>query len=194
MKCHQCERPAIWRMGETNYPLCLECADKLQHIMNVQFLQSAAMSNMALDDMDAVVGAYGLPSARIPVRELALAMKGKTVLNNININNSTVGVLNTGDLARIDAVITLTKGTDAEVVGQHLTQLTEAVISSKELTAEQKQAILDLLHSLSEQVIRERKPSVMRALLTAIKEPLQGLAAIVGIVDGLGASIERLLG
>src|SRR5215510_10577 len=61
MRCHQCERPAIYCIEGKN--LCLECADKLQSIadrqqsiVDRQFLQNAAMLNLSLDEMDAVVG------------------------------------------------------------------------------------------------------------------------------------------
>jgi hypothetical protein len=67
--------------------------------MYMQFLQHAAMMNQAMDDMDEI---SGLPASggRIPVAALAGAMKKGSTYNNININNSTVGILNTGDLAR----------------------------------------------------------------------------------------------
>ena len=43
MKCHQCDRPAYWSFGDGAPPLCIHCADKLNHIQNTQFLKAAAM-------------------------------------------------------------------------------------------------------------------------------------------------------
>jgi hypothetical protein len=72
-------------------------------------------------------------------------MQGKTVLNNIRISNSSVGVMNTGELARIDAVITLTKDTDCENIGQLLGQLTQVIIDSKDADSNAKREMLESL-------------------------------------------------
>ena len=40
------------------------------------------------------------------------------VNNRISMSGSQVGVINTGDLAKIDAVVTITNGSDAEAFGQ----------------------------------------------------------------------------
>ena len=121
-------------------------------------------------------------------------MKGKTVLNNINIANSTVGLVNTGDLARIDAAITLTKSTDVELIGEQLRRLTQAILDSNGVEKAQRSEMLDLVQSLAEQIVRERKPSVVRALLKSIEDRAQGVAALVTIVDGLSKALSSLLG
>ena len=192
MRCHQCDRPAIWDTGEGKV-LCLDCAEKLQSIQHRQLLFLAAMTDQALDDMDAVVG---LPQSggRIPVREIALAMKGKSVLNNIHITNSSVGVLNTGDLARIDAVITLTKNTNVETIGTQLQKLTQSMVDSSDLEQAQKKELLDLVQALAEQVVGARKPSVIKSLLTSIEDRAKGMAAIFSVVQVLSAAVRGLFG
>lgn len=133
MKCCQCARPAFYLIGDDKIPLCLDCGHKLEQMQQMQFLRNAAMLNQAMDDMDNVVG-FGLSSrSRIPVAEMARAMQKGSTYNNINISNSQVGVLNTGDLARIDAVITLTKDSDAELAGQQLRLLTQAIVDTAEI-------------------------------------------------------------
>ncbi len=106
MRCYQCPKPAMYGVTEQNVPLCLDCWHKWQLTWHMQFLQNAAMMNQAMDDMDSISGIS--TGGRIPVTALANAMQKRHVYNNIRISNSTVGVLNTGDLAKIDAVITLT--------------------------------------------------------------------------------------
>jgi hypothetical protein len=167
--------------------------DRQQSIVDRQFIQNAAMMNMAMDDMDAAVG-FSAGGGRVPIREIALAMTGKTVLNNINITNSSVGVVNTGDLARIDAAITITKHTDVEAVGAHIQRLTQAIIDASQLDAANKREMLDLVQSLADQVIRERKSSVIKALLKSIEERAQGVAAILEIVQGLAAAVRGVFG
>jgi hypothetical protein len=197
MRCNQCPRPAIYQVSDQRIPLCLDCYHKFQTINHMQFLQNAAMMNQALDDMDEISG-IASGGGRIPVAEMAKAMQKKApVYNNIRIHNSTVGVLNTGDLARIDAVITLTKDTDVEAVGDKLRALTQAVIDSAELAAESRKEIVDLLQSLSEQVIgsqSQRKPSVIFALMKAIEERAKGVAAISQAATLLGEAIRQIFG
>jgi hypothetical protein len=106
VKCHQCDRPAFWSYGEDRPPLCLHCAEKLQHILNAQFLQNVAMLNQAQDDLDFIMP-VAPTKGRIPVEAMARAMQRGSVLNNITVTNSNVGVLSTGDLNRIDAYISM---------------------------------------------------------------------------------------
>ena len=192
MRCHQCDRPAIWDTGEGKV-LCLSCAKELQSMQHRQLLFCAAMANQALDDMDAVVG-MRLSGGRMPVKEIALAMTEKSVLNNIHITNSSVGVLNTGDLARIDAVITLTKSTDVETIGTQLKMLTQSIVDSPDLNQAQKKEMLDLVETLGEQVVGPRKPSVIKTLLQSIEDRAKGIAAIFSVAQSLTAAIRGLFG
>jgi hypothetical protein len=184
MRCQQCERPAIYRMGDNGPWLCLHCADTMQSIWDRQFMQNAAMLNLAQDEMDAVLG---IPSGggRVPITPLARALQGQRKLNNIHITNSTVGLLNTGDLARIDAAITATMGSDAELIGAQITALTQAIIDTHDLAQTQKEELLDLVESLAEQIVGQRKPTVIRTLLKSIEDRAQGVAALLAIVQTL---------
>jgi hypothetical protein len=136
------------------------------------FLQNAAMMNQAMDDMDEISG-ISLGGGRIPVAALAGAMKSGSVYNNIRISNSTVGVFSTGDLARIDAVITLTKDTDVEAIGETLKNLTQTIIDTRDIDHNAKRELVELIQSLAEQVVGSqgaRKPSVIMTLVRGIEE------------------------
>lgn len=115
-------------------------------------------------------------------------------MNNITISNSNVGVLNTGDLAKIDAAITILKGTDADAIGVLIRDLSQAIIVATEMQSMQKKELLDLLQAVSDQVIRERKPSVLKSLLKSLEECAQGAASIIQIIEALKASVDSLLG
>jgi len=182
-------------MGENGPPLCLACADKMQSILDRQFIQNAAMMNMAADEMDAATG-FMLPSGRIPVGEIAKAIKGRAVLNNITINNSNVGMLNAGDfsLAKIDAVITIAKGTDVEAVGNQLQSLTQAILDTAKINADQKKELLDLVQALGEQVVGPGKRSVIKSIMKGIEDRAQGLAAVFEIAKTLSAIINKYFG
>ena len=196
MKCYQCPKPAMYRVGDEEIPLCLDCWHKWQHGNYMQFLENAAMMNQAADEMDAIAG-FSTGGGRIPVAALAGAMQKGSVYNNIRISNSSVGVLNTGNLARIDAVITLTKDTDVEAIGETLRNLTQTIIDAGEIEQKAKKELVDLIQSLGEQVVGstgERKPSVIMTLLRGIEERAKGTAAISAVVHQLVEVVTRIFG
>jgi hypothetical protein len=203
MKCQQCERPAIFHYRQAkgdDLSLCLDCSHKLQSVLDSQqsirdrqWLQNAAMMNHALDEMDAIIP-VGPRMGRLPVPEIANAMSKGSVYNNINVSNSSVGILNTGDLAKIDAAITLTSGSDMEAVGHQLKALAQAILDTQELDAAHKDELIELLQSLSHEIVGQRKQSVMKALLTSIEERAKGANAVLQLCMGLAALIARMFG
>ncbi|HEX8166547.1 MAG TPA: hypothetical protein VF601_12260 [Beijerinckiaceae bacterium] len=193
MKCQQCTRPAFAQVGEGSIPLCLDCYHKLAEATHWQFLQNAAMMNQAMDHMDMVVG-IGPTGGRIPVAEMAMGMQKRGTFNNITIANSQVGVVSTGDLAKIDAAITLTRGSDAELVGQQIKLLTQAILDTRDMAASTRQELLDLVQSLAEQIVAQRKPSVVKALLGSISEKAGGFASLAKIAADLASVVGKLFG
>tara|TARA_R110000765_G_C18788998_1_gene592318 strand:- start:19 stop:627 length:609 start_codon:yes stop_codon:yes gene_type:complete len=197
MKCDQCDRPVLYQHS-SGAKLCLECFHKAQEIERWQsdayFRQSLinmAMLNKAEDDMHAIVG-FSLPSHRIPVEQIALAGFNNSKMTNIHISGSQIGVLNTGDLAKIDAVVTLTQGTDVEELGRAIQQLTEATITSSEITDEQKREIGELLAGLSDQVAGKRSKPMAMQILKGIEDRASGINGIVDLVRNVGVLITAL--
>ena len=179
--------------------MCIDCEQKRLWIQSIGFLQNAALLNQSLDDMDSVFGIFGIQSSggRVPVAALANAMKGRSTLNNITVANSTIGAINTGDLARIDAVITLAKGTDAEDVGKLVQQLTQAVLDTNQLVPTAKKELLDLIQSLSEQAIDSQgqsKSSAVKALLESVEKNVTSVSALAAIVAKLSVALGKLFG
>ncbi|MDB5616035.1 hypothetical protein [Tardiphaga sp.] len=199
MKCHQCPTPAFYRIEHfgQDVPICLDCYTKLRSLNHVEFLMNAAMLNQAQDDMDAMMP-FGSSGGRIPIGEIARAMKKPShVYNNIKVSNSQVGVLNTGDLAKIDAVITISTGSDIGPIGDQLKALTQAVVDCGEMNDVVKRDMIDLINVLATQIVSaksERKPSVITSLYKTIEDRAKGFAAISTVANALGAEIGRLFG
>lgn len=191
MKCHQCEQPAFWATGEKGIPLCLNCSEKLQSIVDRQFVQNAAMMNLASEEMDAATG-YICPSPRIPLTDVINSLRKTPVLNNISVTKSNIGMLNAGDfsLSKIDAAITMSKGTDVDPIGREIRRLTQAIVDSTELENQQRKQILELVQSLGEQIVGQRKQSVALALLKAIEDRAQGAAAVLDLTKALSSAIS----
>ncbi len=134
--------------------------------------------------MDAILG-MPRTKPRIPVEQIAHAIARSPTLNNFVINNSQVGVLNTGSINRIDAAITLSKGSDVEPIMEQIRSLVEAVIASDEIDASDKNEIIDLTDATAEEIVgRRRLPSII-AQVKAIREKVGGALALSDAVDKL---------
>lgn len=111
--------------------------------------------------------------------------KGKKI--EINLQNSSIGVLNTGEMKDIESisvsVTTLSSKGYAEVASA-LKALTESVVQSAELTSEARTDLLDNLEELSRQAAlpeNERsKPAVIKSILFGIST---GLASAGGLAE-----------
>jgi hypothetical protein len=190
MRCHQCPRPAFYEVGDEKIPLCLDCWSKFEEANFRKFLMNAAMMNQTMDHMDEITG-LGRTGGRIPVAAIAGAFRRSAVYNNIKVTNSQVGMINTGDLAKIDAAITMTAGSDADAIGRQVRELTQAVVDARDIAQEQKKELVELIQALSEQVVSARKKPVMASLLRSIEERAKGANAIIQLVMSLKETIEQ---
>jgi hypothetical protein len=185
MRCSQCQNNAFYRIGNDaggETALCLQCLSIWEGIQFREWLKNAAMLNNASDSMDSILGGLGPPSPRIPVEATARAASMSRTYNNITISNSSVGVVNTGNLARIDAAITMSKGTEAEEFGARLKDLTQAVLADTETSKEVKQQLIEVAQAISDQAIGNKRPSAV--VVTTLFERLKQLAGDVSIVAG----------
>ena len=173
---------------EGDLRLCLKCHTLLQDNNYRTFLMNATMLNQSMDHMDMVTGIH-LGGKRISVNALAKAMSKPMTSNHINISNSSVGVLNTGDLAKINAVITITEGSDVEELGHEIRNFAQAVVDSQELPKETKQEVGELLGTLSEQIAGKRSKSVIGAVLKGIEERVKS----ANTLWAFGEKISKLL-
>jgi hypothetical protein len=151
------------------------------------------MMNQAMDHMDEITG-FGQTGGRIPVAALARVMSKNSTNNNINISNSMVGVVNTGDLARIDAVITLTKDSDAEAIGTAIKALAQAIIDSNEVDRASKQEMIDLVQAIGEQIVGQRKKPILLSLFKSLEERAKGYVAISAATQSLILITTKILG
>jgi hypothetical protein len=198
MKCNQCDRPGFYSYSE-GVELCLPCHGQVEDLRLRraesdfrQQLINMAMINEAQDQMDAAVG-FSVSPARIPVAAIAAAAATRnTRMTNINITGAQVGVLNTGDLAKIDAAVTLTKGSDAEELGAAIKSLTEAVVQAPDMRDEVKREVGELLAALTDQVAGKRSKPVATQVLKGIEERAKGVNAVWDLalkVSGLAAAL-----
>ncbi len=190
-KCHQCPNPAFYSVGRNEAEmknLCLSCWSILKQMNFMDFLQNASMYNNALDQMDTLVP-IGVGRGRIPVAEIARAMSRSATYNNISIQNSNIGVVNTGNLARIDAAITISQSQGAEIAefGARLKDLTETIVGNSEISEEIKRDLIDIVQTISDQAIASKTPS--KVVVDTLFDRLKSMATDVTVV---AAAAEKL--
>jgi hypothetical protein len=130
MKCCQCNRPAIFLIGDENIPLCLEC--------NLKFVQMTTMQNEMLerqinyysDLMDCTVG-FGPSGPKFPERKTVNL--GGVALHNIKVDNSTIGFINTGNIETVDVALSALTNSGNNDIAIALNQLTTEVVKTSEL-------------------------------------------------------------
>lgn len=108
-----------------------------------------------------------------------------TMGNRITIANSTIGLLNTGTIEKVKAITTNLNSLDQNgysEVAQALHNLSEAVVSSAEVTDEQREELVDQLQELS---LQAALPDSQRTSRGVIKALLGGLATGLGAAGSL---------
>jgi hypothetical protein len=99
--CGQCGKPAVGHVGDVS--LCVDCYYRLAVAQTLQLRNAAIGSNAAAQQVDFVSGLRNF-TPRMQVPDLPPA---PFTLNNIRVDRSTVGAINTGEVARIDVSITI---------------------------------------------------------------------------------------
>lgn len=143
MKCCQCDTPAMYQIGENNVPLCLDCYFKLTQIRQQEFENSERMINYLNDELSSIVG-FPPDGHRFPPRPRPVVIAG-TKLNNISVNNSVVGTINTGSIGTVDQSITALVQNGEQGLAEAVKGLSEAILQSGDLTRNQKNELVEIL-------------------------------------------------
>jgi len=172
MKCHQCGKPAMFSVGKEEVPLCLDCNLKFTQIAQMHIEANERMLNYLSDQADCIIG-LPVSGPRFPQRK-AIHIGGVN-LNNIKIDNSTIGVLNTGNIESVDVSVTSLQQNGNNQLANAIKEITNAVVASNELQAETKNQLIEMLSIISSEATapaeRQRK-SVVKVLIDRFKDIL----------------------
>ena len=163
--------------------LCIDCQLKMEQIRARQNEERERMINFLSDNAAAIAG---LPPMGPRFPERTTIQAEGTVLNNIHISDSQIGVVNTGTVQTIDAAVTTIRNDGDAGLSQALTELTEAVIGDESLSDETRQEALDLIGTVSTEASlpqEKRRKAVIRPLVKEIGQILQGSAAAAVIYE-----------
>lgn len=187
MKCSQCGKPAVVRLGGKGHPLCVDCNLKFEQAQSLEFDRLARQYNLAVGQIEATVGFPGTLPRFAPPPQRVYHL-GDTTLNNIRIDRSAIGILNTGTIGAVDGAITVLRQHGEEDAARAITLLTEAVMQENALKAEQKNEVLEMLSLISAEAT---SPKEQRRSL-AIKKVLLEVSTLLGGVSGLAQLWERV--
>jgi len=124
-------------------------------------------------------------------------VSGNIALNNINVNQSTIGALNTGTISNLDVAITLMKGQGENDLAEAVRELTDAVIESNEINDSTKNEINEQLEFLVAQAMAEAKNRSMgtvKSVLAGIKDSVSTVSGLLAIWNNLEPLIKVALG
>jgi hypothetical protein len=137
--------------------------------------------NFLLDQADAVTGLSGVfPRMAIP-QSPAIVKGGAVTLNNIRVDHSVVGAINTAEVQRIDIALSDIKIGGQEELAAQLRDFTEAVIASTELNREIKDDVLGQVSFLAQQVQAPQKsaPGILKSVASGVAVAISSVNSLV---------------
>ncbi len=110
MKCHNCGKPASFQIEADDgvLRLCIDCNLKYEYARSLEYQRDAHLLNQLSAAFDAVSGIPGL-APRVPIPQMQPIPISDMTINNINVDNSVIGVLNTGNIEKVDTAVTVLK-------------------------------------------------------------------------------------
>ena len=190
-KCRQCGKPAIAEVG--NLPLCVDCLLKLQQAIGISANLKMQDLNSIADSIESIAGIKGI----IPRYNTYQPVKHehKVTFNNINVDNSVVGSINTGEIKRLDITMDHIKTQGNKELVTALKEFTEAVFAEASLDIAIKNQIIEQLSFLTSQSIlpkEKRKSGIVKAVLLGLKDTVSTIASLVVLWGKLQPLLETI--
>ncbi len=199
-ECSQgCGKPAIGEVG--GHPLCIDCLTKLQTAHAAQqsaqlqqLRHSMAMMNYAEEMMWSMVG-FGPGPRRVQIPSMPAT--GPVTLNNIKLDNSVVGAINTGNVRDIDVKLGELQAAGLDKLSDAIAVLTQAIATDVKAGREEKDALLEQIAFLSAQAAAaapQRKPGMIRAAMAAISNTATTITSVVGAWKACEPLLKKVFG
>ncbi len=151
------------------------------------------MLNFMLDQAEISSGTYGLaPRARLVVPQRRVHT-GPVAFNNIRVDRSVVGAINTGELGTLDVRMDQIRLTGDPDLADALRDFTQAVIEAHELSDEDRHDILQHLSFLTKP--SETQPrSVLKTALLGLERFVANSGSLASLWTVLKPLLEKSLG
>ncbi len=149
--------------------------------------------NHAAAELDSVTGLINF-TPRMQVPDLP---KAPIIYNNIKVDNSVIGAINTANVQTIDVSLSVLNQAGHSQASEALKALTEAVLKEELLDEVLKHEILDQVAFLSEQAIapaQQRKPGLIKATLASLTLTANAVAAVAAAWPTLQPILKGIFG
>ena len=192
-KCCQCGNEGLYKVG--GKLLCVDCTLKVQQIADAQQAHYAKEINYLTAEIEAITGfPMALPSYEIP---RPIIHNAPITFNNIKVDKSIVGSINTGNVHNIDVAMTNLKNGGNEALAGEIAKFTEAIANDSKADKDLKNEILEYISYVSTQVslpTEKRKPSMLKTVLAAINKCAGSVADWITIWTTLQPMIMAAIG
>jgi hypothetical protein len=187
-ECSQCGKTAI--MDYDGVKLCVDCNLKFVQAEDIKQQQNMRILNHLADSIEAQTGVYGVvPRYQLPT---PIVQQAHT-WNNIRIDRSVIGAVNTGQITKLDIAMSGLKQAGAEDLAQNVAKLTEAVLQAIELNDQAKNDVMEQLNFLLVQIStpkEHQQHGMIRAALKNLKDTLETISSLASLWNQL----QSLLG
>lgn len=180
----------MYRVGDQDIPLCLDCYFKFAQINQQQIENNERMTNYASDQISATVGLPAM-GPRFSERPRPVFVQG-TKLNNIHVNNSVVGTINTESIGTVDQSITALQRTGEPAAAEALKALSEAILQSADLTQIQRNQLVESLSAISREASSPKETRQNTVAVSLIERAAQ-ITALANDIEDIGAKYWPVL-
>lgn len=122
---------------------------------------------------------------------------GAMNVGNVHVENSNVGVINTGRIASIHSAVGELRQTGAVDIAQAISELLTAIASATAVTNETKNQMTDILSSLVDEAAKpatERRLGLVRGCLVEFSTLVGGVAGLSDLWQTYGPTLYAFFG
>jgi hypothetical protein len=185
--CNQCGKPAIISVNKN--PLCVGCYARFEAATQMRDTRLKERENFLLDQAETLTGLSGV----MPRHKISRPVIHAGTFNNIKIDKSTVGTLNTGYIGWIDTALTgMVKPEDADLKIA-LKEFTQAIVNNVALSGDAKNEVLEQATIVASQAGLPREKQ-MHATLKSLSAGISALIGGAADLTTLWNNIRTLLG
>jgi hypothetical protein len=163
--------------------LCVDCHLKFQQAQRIAQDELARTLNWLAAVAESQVGLNDTVLPRIEITK-PIVHSGPMALNNPNVQDSIVGVINPGEIERLDLAMSDIRAGGNKELSEVLQQLTQAVLDATDI-ADAQRKVLEHISFLATQAIlpkRERQASVGKIVTANLERILNASASLATLV------------
>lgn len=167
----------MFEIGPQKIPLCLNCNALLQQTISQQGEALKEEMNFLQDSIDSMFGFSA--GARYPVKRPVIISGGTVNNSHISINNSQIGLLNTGNINNLNQTIDSLYLASQKELADNIKNFSETILKEDVLSDIQKNEVLESLDVITKELFQKsenRKKTLVNKLFEQIF-PIIGLTA-----------------